>query len=73
METFTTTVFRTSVNNQRKANRLKPRLRTLSAIKEWHIDFANRDNLLRIDSTNTISVVVIGILNRLGYDCVELD
>lgn len=66
-------VFRTSVNTKRKARLLQPYLDSLAAIRQWNFDLEDRDNILRIDSKSQVSVIVIGILNRLGFECVELE
>lgn len=66
-------VFRTSVNTKRKTRLLQPYLDSLTAIRQWNFDLEDRDNILRIDSKSQVSVIVIGILNRLGFECVELE
>lgn len=66
-------IFKTSVNSKRKARLIQPYLDSLRAIRQWNFDLEDRDNILRIDSRDGISVIVIGILNRLGFECVELD
>lgn len=66
-------IFKTSVNSERKTHLLKVYLDSVKAIRQWNFDFEDRDNILRIDSNGHVSVIVIGILNRQGFDCVELD
>lgn len=66
-------VFKTSVTSQRKALSLRPYLDSLRNIRHWNFDLEDRDKILRIDSESPISVHVIGILNRNGFDCIELE
>ncbi len=66
-------VFRTSVTSEKKALSLRPYLDRLKTIRQWNFDLEDCDRILRIDSESPVSVAVIGILNRRGFDCVELE
>ncbi|MBD3581332.1 hypothetical protein [Flavobacterium selenitireducens] len=66
-------VFKTSVTSQKKALLLRPYLDGLRNISQWNFDLEDRDKILRIDSESPVSVYVIGILNRKGFDCIELE
>ncbi|RZJ65979.1 MAG: hypothetical protein EOO50_11650 [Flavobacterium sp.] len=66
-------VFKTSVNSKRKAKMITAYLNSINAIRQWNFDFEDRDNILRVDSSVQVSMTVIGILNRLGFDCEELE
>lgn len=66
-------VFKTSVTSEKKALSLRPYLNALKNVRHWNFDLEDRDNILRIDSESPVSVAVIGILNRKGFDCIELD
>ncbi|RZJ73109.1 MAG: hypothetical protein EOO49_05540 [Flavobacterium sp.] len=66
-------VFRTSVTSERKALSLRPYLNRLKFVKQWNFDLEDCDKILRVDSEMPVSVIVIGILNRRGFDCVELE
>ncbi|WP_217703319.1 hypothetical protein [Flavobacterium agri] len=66
-------VFKTSVSSKKKILSLRPYLNNLKNIRQWNFDLEDRDRILRIDSDSPVSVTVIGILNRRGFDCIELD
>lgn len=66
-------IFKTSVTSKRKALSLRPYLNGLKNVRHWNFDLEDRDKILRIDSESPVSVSIIGILNRRGFDCVELE
>lgn len=66
-------VFKTSISTKKKAERVKPYLDKLLSGEKWNFDLDDCDNILRIDSKGDVSQLVVGELNNLGYECVELE
>ncbi|PSR52284.1 hypothetical protein AHMF7605_01480 [Adhaeribacter arboris] len=66
-------VFKTSISTKKKAKRVKPYLDKLLSGEKWNFDLEDCDNILRIDSKGDVSKLVVGELNNLGYECVELE
>lgn len=67
-------VFRTSVSDERRADRLRPVLeRLVGRVGRWSFDLEDRDRVLRIESSCASHVAVIAALRDVGEDCSELD
>jgi len=64
-------VFKTSVTT--KAQKIKAQLDKLFGKANWNFDLEDCDKILRIVSKDDISNFVITELNKLDFDCVELD
>ncbi len=64
-------VFKTSVTT--KAQKIKAQLDKLFGQFNWNFDLEDCDKVLRIVSKDDISNFVITELNKLDFDCVELD
>ena len=65
-------VFKTTVTTSAKINKLKPHLDELLPKSKWNFDLMDCDNILRVDSADNISALIINILNKCGFDCIEL-
>ena len=65
-------VFKTTVNSNQKASKIKPYIDRLSPIQNWNFDLEDCDNILRIDSSANIAELVIAEVKKLGFDCEEL-
>jgi hypothetical protein len=65
-------VFKTTVDTNGKARKLKPHLNELPAAK-WNFDLMDCDKILRVETTENISHMIIHTLHKQGFDCVELD
>ncbi|MDQ4139101.1 MAG: hypothetical protein M3142_01120 [Bacteroidota bacterium] len=67
-------VFKTSISSKKKAKQVKPYLdKLLTSGEKWNFDLEDCDNILRIDSEDDVSRMVVLELNNLGYECVELE
>jgi hypothetical protein len=64
-------VFKTSVTT--KAQKIKAQLDKLFGQFNWNFDLEDCDKVLRIVSKDDISNFVITELNKLDFDCTELD
>ena len=68
------TIFKTSVNTNRKIRRVKGILNGIKEIDQWNFDLEDCDNILRIESRdNTITAKVSQNLQKMGYLCIELN
>jgi len=65
-------VFKTSVNTIEDVEIIKPYLSVLIPKSHWHIDIADCDKVLRIESKKDISSQVIELLFNNGYSCEDL-
>ncbi len=66
-------VFKTSVTTKTKAQKIKTQLDKLFGQYNWNFDLEDCDKILRIVSKDDISEFVVTELNKLDFDCVELD
>jgi hypothetical protein len=66
-------VFKTSVQNQSHASKLKPLLDKAIKKGKWNFDIEDCDKILRIESKADITETVIRLLNQNGFDCAELE
>lgn len=69
MEVF---VFKTSVETQKDIHKLDKKLDSYRCIKKWNFDLEDCDKILRIESIEVISNLVIETLRQSGYHCEEL-
>jgi hypothetical protein len=65
-------VFKTTVDTNGKARKLRPYLNELPAVK-WNFDLMDCDRILRVETPENIANTIIHTLNKQGFDCVELD
>jgi len=66
-------VFKTDVSSGTKARKLKPHLDETLAHARWNFDLSDCDKILRVDSPEDISTLVIDLLNSHGFACAELE
>jgi hypothetical protein len=66
-------LFKTSVCNQTDISKLKVHLDTVFKNGKWNFDLEDCDNILRVESKENVTEVIIDILNTLGFECAELE
>lgn len=66
-------VFKTSVKTEKDIRKLAPELDELLPDARWNFDLDDCDNILRIESRDTIAEQVITLLLVTGFDCEELE
>ena len=66
-------VFKTTVTTSAKINILKPHLDGLLPSARWNFDLMDCDNILRVNSSDDLSTLIISTLNKFGFDCIALD
>jgi hypothetical protein len=64
-------VYKTSVSAEKDIAMLQPHLDNLNEIK-WNFDLEDCDKILRIDSKEEVSGVIVRILLEHGFKCEEL-
>jgi hypothetical protein len=65
-------IFKTNVTTRVAVNKLAQALDKVSFITKWNFDLQDCDNILRIEAHEFDTKIVCGLLNSLGYSCVEL-
>ena len=65
-------VFKTSVASITDIIKLQPFLDSCLQNVVWNFDLDDCDNILRIDSPEDITAIVIQLLQGKGYSCEEL-
>lgn len=65
-------VFKTSVNKKRDVKLLSPFLDAQFEAHNWNFDLEDCDKILRIVSKTEISLLVIALLEKKGFQCEEL-
>ena len=66
-------VFKTSVCSQSDISKLKVHLDNIIKNGKWNFDLEDCDNILRVESSDYITEAIIGLLNKHGFECAELD
>jgi hypothetical protein len=66
-------VFKTSVCNQTEISKLKVHLDNVIKNGIWNFDLEDCDNILRVESEKNITKTIINLLNKHGFECVELE
>ncbi len=66
-------VFKTSVKTKLQAKKLKPHIDRILPNRKWNFDLEDCDSILRIESEENISVMIIDLLNNHQYSCEELE
>jgi hypothetical protein len=64
-------VFKTSVKSKKAVKLISPHLNKLN-LNKWNFDLNDCDNILRIDTSKNLSVIIISKLKMQGYECMEL-
>jgi len=65
-------VFKTSVKYKYQIKGIASQLDAIAQIDNWNFDLQDCDNILRIEAPELDTTIVCGLLNSLGYDCLEL-
>jgi hypothetical protein len=65
-------VFKTNLRYRKNVKEVMPHLNEIKGISKWNIDFHDRDNILRIESTDLSPRVIENTLRTAGYVCEEL-
>lgn len=66
-------VFKTTVSSRAKGKKLKPHLDKILPDAQWNFDLTDCDKILRVNSPEDISTLVISTLNTHGFECVALE
>ncbi len=66
-------VFKTTVTKNSEVKKLKVHLDALLPTSKWNFDLANCDNILRVDTAENKSGLIIHTMNENGFDCIELE
>jgi hypothetical protein len=66
-------VFVTSIENPDQVSEVKPMLTAVPAIKDWHFDLEDCDNILRIEANDISPRYIESLLEEAGFTCRELD
>jgi hypothetical protein len=65
-------VFKTNINCHEDLRRLAPIMDSDFGSSKWSVDLSDVDNVLRIESTNCDTIMVIEKLVNAGFTCEEL-
>ena len=71
--TMNVLVFKTSVEDRKHIQNLKPELDNLAGKGKWNFDLSDCDNILRIASTEVKAESTVQLLSHFGYSCAELE
>ena len=66
-------VFKTSVKTKKSIRELTPKLDKYLQTAKWNFDLEDCDNILRINSEENISHLIIKLLKKQNFDCEELE
>jgi hypothetical protein len=66
-------VFKTTVETPEQSKSLKPRLDQLAGTGRWNFDLSDCDKILRIASPHVRAESTIGLLQKFGFACAELE
>jgi len=66
-------IFKTSVASSQDLNKLTPYLNSLMDDVKWTIDLFDSDRILRVISNVNKNDEIISVVNKLGYDCENLE
>jgi hypothetical protein len=66
-------IFKTSVASSQDLNKLTPYLNSLMDDVKWTIDLFDSDRILRVISNVNKNEEIISVVNKLGYDCENLE
>jgi hypothetical protein len=66
-------IFKASVASNQDLNKLTPYLNSLMEDLKWSIDLFDSDKILRVISSVNKNEEIISVVNKLGYDCENLE
>lgn len=66
-------IFRTNVNTDADKMRVGEVFSNHPGVKEWNVDIEDIDRVLRIVSPELCPAQIIQQINKIGYQCHELD
>lgn len=67
-------IFKTSVTNSLESRMLEPLLKEiLNQSEKWNFDLEDCDHILRVEAPLVKAPQIIDSLDKLGFDCVELE
>lgn len=66
-------VYKTNISHKIDVDRIKPLLTGHNNIMAWNVDIEDIDKVLRIEAKTDISVEVLDLINKAGYQCGELE
>lgn len=65
-------IYKTNIENNLQIDKLSKQLNELIGNSKWNFDLEDCDKILRVDTQNNISKLVIEKLTALGFDCEEI-
>lgn len=66
-------VFKTDIKNKTKANTIIKALKLRFPASDFNFDLNDCDKILRIDSNQNITSIVVEVLNNQGFICEVLE
>ncbi|QCX37357.1 hypothetical protein FF125_02485 [Aureibaculum algae] len=66
-------VFKTNISTKEKIRYATPTIDNITEIQNWNFDIEDCDYILRIESENSISKIIIHELKKIGFKCLELE
>ena len=66
-------IFRTNINTESDKRRVAEFFEAQALVKEWNVDMDDIDRVLRIVSQDLRAREIIEQINRIGYQCQELE
>jgi hypothetical protein len=66
-------IFKTNIRTESDKLHVKQMLETLHGIEEWSVDCEDIDCVLRVVSRELTIEDIIKIINKAGFDCLELE
>lgn len=72
MESQVIYVFKTSAKTKKAVKNLSKQLNMLLPVSSWNFDLDDCDKILRVESLNNLSDVIIKILCDNHFECEEL-
>lgn len=66
-------VFKTDIKNKAKANTIIKALKLRFPASDFNFDLNDCDKILRIDSNQNITSIVVEVLNNQGFICEVLE
>ena len=65
-------VYKTNVNTKTKLRKVKPVLNRILLNSKWNFDLEDCDKILRVESRESLSGLLISELCKIGIHCEEL-
>lgn len=66
-------VFKTTVNSEEQAQKLKPYIDKLFPQSQWNFDLEDCDNIFRIETQENILDLIVFLFRTFDFYCEELE